>query len=404
VLGRIEIVVLYSKVMRINKIWRIVLAAVLAGVFVWKGSLERAHAADWPIFRGDRALTGVAAGELTDRPTLLWSFKTDGPVKSSPVVADGRVFIGSDDGRIYAIDLKTGEKVWAFHVPVNNEDEPSAIEASPLVVRGMVYIGALDGFLYALDARTGELRWRYETEGEINGAANWTENPAGEGYRVLVGSWDSRLHCVDAATGKSVWVYETENYVNGTPAIADGKAVFGGCDGFLHVLSLRDGKQVASVEVGSYVIGSATFDGRYAYLGHRSNAFVCIDTVGKRMRWQFRQRQFPYAGSGAVVDHRVVFGGRDKRLHCVDRETGKAIWELRTHGQIDSSPVVCDGKVVVGSGDGRLYLAALVDGKQLWTYEIGQPITGSPAVSDGVIVIGSHDGFVYAFGRGKAQP
>ena len=67
---------------------------------------------------------------------------------------------------------------------------------------------------------------------------------------MLVGSYDFKLHCVDAATGRSNWVYETGNYINGSPAVANGQAVFGGCDGLLHVISLADGKQVKEVEAG----------------------------------------------------------------------------------------------------------------------------------------------------------
>src|SRR5690349_4285788 len=66
----------------------------------------------WPMFRGGPALLGVAAVKLPGDIALLWSFKTQGPVKSSAAIVDGRVFIGSDDGHLYALDLKTGAKVW----------------------------------------------------------------------------------------------------------------------------------------------------------------------------------------------------------------------------------------------------------------------------------------------------
>ena len=99
-----------------------------------------------------------------------------------------------------------------------------------------------------------------------------------------------------------------------------------------------------------------------------------------------------------VPEDRVLFGGRDKKLHCVNRADGKPIWSFATRGKVDSSPVVCGDKVVFGSDDGRLYLVSLADGKELWSHEIGQAIESSPAVADGKIVIGCDDGTVYCFG------
>ena len=68
----------------------------------------------WPMFRGRASLLGVAPGALPDAPALLWSFKTAGPVKSSPAVVNGLVYFGSGDSNVFALNLKTGDKVWTF--------------------------------------------------------------------------------------------------------------------------------------------------------------------------------------------------------------------------------------------------------------------------------------------------
>ena len=241
------------------------------------------------------------------------------------------------------------------------------------------------------------------------------------------------MHCVDAQTGKSNWVYETGNYINGSPAVADGRTVFGGCDGLLHVISVGDGKQIKEIEAGAYVAASVALAGNRAYFGHYENEFLCID-LGKSdgpagsapqvpdkkntdekngarpsensetnspVLWHYKNRDFPYMSSAAVTTDRVVVGGRDKLLHCINRANGQKIWTFATQGKVDSSPVVAGDKVVVGSDDGRVYLVSLKDGQELWSYEIGQPIDASPAVADGKIIIGSDDGNVYCFGEKK---
>ena len=94
----------------------------------------------------------------------------------------------------------------------------------------------------------------------------------------------------------------------------------------------------------------------------------------------------------------MVFGSRDKWVHCLKRKDGQEVWKFETLGEVDSSPVICSDKVVVGSTDGRLYLLRLADGKKLWSYQIGEPIVSSAAVAGGVVVVGCDDGYVYTFG------
>jgi outer membrane protein assembly factor BamB len=404
----------------------------------------------WPIFRGDQALGGVAAVRLPEHPVLLWKYQTGGPVKSPAVVVHGRVFVGSDDGCVYALSLASGDKLWSF-------ETQNSIQAAPLYVDGVVYVGSHDGNLYALDSGTGKLKWKYQTGDMIMGSANWTvaAGSAGAGSAntppgladsprgvasvntpgvesakprdslsrggpatwILVGSCDNKLHCVDAATGQAVWTFATGGYINGSPAVAGGVAVFGGCDERLHAVGVARGDKVAEVPVGGAVAGSVALrDGR-AYLGHLNNEFRCVEVAGGATIWTFHDLDYPYYSSPAVAGDVVLFGGRDMKVHCVERATGRTKWTMTTHGEVDSSPVIAGDKVVFGSGDGRLYIVSLADGRELWSYEIGDAVVADVAVAgpetppppppeasgetqapQGVMVIGACDGRVYAFG------
>ncbi len=214
----------------------------------------------WPIFRGGRNLLGVAEGQLPDALELVWKFKTGAAVMSSPVIDGGIVYVGSDDGSVYAIDAKSGDKIWAYET----ED---GIEAPPTVVEGTVYVGSYDTFFYALDAKTGSFRWKHETDAEIVGAANWTKSPDGKETWILVGSHDFNLYCLNSADGKVVWTYESDNFINGSPALDEGTTVFGGCDALIHVVSLADVTRVGEVDPGSYIAASASILAQRVYVG-----------------------------------------------------------------------------------------------------------------------------------------
>ena len=344
----------------------------------------------WPMFRGQRGLLGIASGTLPDSLTVVWKFKTNNSVKSSPAIVDDLVFVGSSDDNVYAINLQSGKQAWAYKTT-------DAVEASPCVVEGSVYIGSQDGFLYALDANDGLFKWKYQTEGQILGAANWTRSPDGRLW-ILVGSYDNKLHCVDSTDGKAVWTFETGNYINGSPAVSDQKTVFGGCDAMIHVVSLIDGSKVTEIDSGSYIAASAAFVDPEVYVGNYDNIFLRADIDTGKVVWKYTQSDAPFFSSPAVGENVVVFGGRDERVHCVNRNDGTSVWTFQTRGEVDSSPVICGDKVVVGSEDGRLYMIRLSNGSAVWSYETGQPITSSPAVARGMVVVGCDDGYVYAFG------
>ncbi len=364
--------------------------AVLSLMLLAASALDAATP-DWPMFRGNPSLTGVSTAKLPAAPALKWNFKSGGPIISSPAIVGDRVFFGSGDSNIYCLRLDDGHREWAFTAG-------GAFEASPLVLDGRLYLGDLNTNFYCLDAGSGKVLWKYGFDDKVKSSANWYPAPDGKGRRVLVGSYDFKLYSFDAVTGRTNWVYETGNYINGSPAVTDGQTAFGGCDALVHVLALADGRQVREIEAGAPIIGSAALiDGR-AYVGHYENEFLCLDLREGKVLWRYRDRAFPYATSPAVTADRVLFGGRDKRLHCVKRDTGDAVWVFATRGKVESSPVVVGDKVVFGSDDGRLYLLNLADGKELWKYELGQPVQSSPAVVEGRVLIGCDDGHLYCFG------
>lgn len=365
----------------------VVLILSLAGTSA-RGAEAELDGSEWPMFRGAPSLRGSTRAKVPEKPKLAWTFKTGGPVKSSPAVVKDKVFVGSDDSTFYALDLKSGAKVWSFKAS-------GSIESSPLVLNDRVIFGSSDAWVYALDARDGKLAWKYETGDKVLSGPNW--HRAGERTSIIVGSYDYKLHSIDLSTGKSNWVYETGNYINGSPAIFEGQTVFGGCDAILHVIGLGNGAKIKEVEAGAYIAGSVALADGHAYFGHYENAFLDVNLNEGKVAWTYKDRAFPYFSSPAVAGDRVVFGGRDKRLHCVKRKTGEAVWTFATRGKVDSSPVIAGTRVVVGSDDGRLYVVNLEDGKEVWNYEIGQPVGSSPAVVRGRIVVGADDGSVYCF-------
>jgi len=344
---------------------------------------------DWPQFHGDQAQSGFVTGNLPEQLSLAWRFKAGDEVKSSPAIVQGRVYIGSSDKHIYALDVKTGKQIWSTVLD-------DAVEASPTLVDNVLYIGTLAGTLYALDAGSGTQRWTFSTGGKLVGGVNWFKNSE-DRLLILMGSYDSFMYCIDAQTGKPVWTYGTGSYINGSPAVGAGYCTFGGCDARIHIISIADGAKQGEIDTGAYITGSAALMGNNIYAANYNGELLKASLNSDEVLWRYSVDNGSFMSSPAVSEKAVVIGGEDMRVHCVDSLTGKALWTYKTLGKVGSSPVIVGDRMLTGSDDGRLYLLSMADGKLLWSYEIGRSITSSPAVADGMVLVGCDDGMVYCF-------
>jgi len=155
----------------------------------------------WLVFRGNPSETGVLpADALSDNLEVLWRFSAKDAIDGAAAIADGVVFIGSEDEHLYAVDLATGAKKWEYKC--------GPIKAAPAYRDGAVYVGDSNGLFHCVDAKTGKKRWTFPTGAEITSGANFA------GDAVLFGSYDETLYCVDN-NGKEVWKFKTQGPVNG---------------------------------------------------------------------------------------------------------------------------------------------------------------------------------------------
>lgn len=149
----------------------------------------------------------------------------EGGVVSSPALAAKMLYIGSLDRRVYAVNLDGFYRQWRFRAG-------DSIQSSPAIGEdGTIYIGADDGNLYAL-APDGKEKWRFQTNDRI------VSSPAiGPDGTIYVGSLDGRLYAVKP-DGKEKWRFQTEGPIYSSPAVAaDGVIYIGSDDGNLYAIN-----------------------------------------------------------------------------------------------------------------------------------------------------------------------
>jgi outer membrane protein assembly factor BamB len=246
-----------------------------------------------------------------------------------------------------------------------------------------------------VNAADGKGLWTFQTGAEVR------SSPVIVGDRLLLGSYDTNLYCLSKRSGKLLWKFATDNYVHGTPLVSGGVVYVAGCDEVFRGIRLTDGQELFQFPAGGNTGASPALLGKWAYFGTFNNEVVGADLSGRRVAWRYRdpERQFPFYSSPAAAGDRIVIGGRDKLVHCVNARTGTAIWTFATRARVDSSPAIAGDRVYVGSSDGRFYGLDLASGKKLWEFEAGSPLSASPAIAAGRVVIGSQDGRLYCFGQ-----
>jgi eukaryotic-like serine/threonine-protein kinase len=176
----------------------------------------------------DGSLYAVNAGTHEQK----WKFATQGIIRSRPAVADGLVYIASDDGFLYAVKIKNGQEAWRADIgnaldattrgDLGTSTAPTGwdyVQSSPVVADGLVYVGSLDGNVYAIDAKTGQVAWTYRTGNKVRGTAV-VDNGV-----VYIGSWDENFYALDAKTGQLNWEYPIGGEVQSTALVTGGLVI-----------------------------------------------------------------------------------------------------------------------------------------------------------------------------------
>ena len=364
------------------------LPTILLVLFPFSFFLFPSSSDNWPQFRGNPQLTGVSLSTLPETLKVLWTYEAGDAIESSAAIADGVVYLASQKGELVALNLQDGAVRWKYSTG------EGVGESSPCVGNGVVYVGDLSGTFHAVSLTDGKAIWTFKTHGEIK------SSPVLVGDRVLVGSYDEHLYCFSARNGNLIWKFRINGPVHCTAGVMDGIAYISGCDETFRAIRIADGKEVFNVSSEAYTGASPVLMDQAAYFGTFNNEVLGIDLRARRISWHYQdsKRQFPFYSSAALVGGKLIVGGRDKLVHCLNAKTGKGIWTFPTRARVESSPAVAGSRAYVGSNDGHFYVFDILMGTKVWEFEAGAPLSASPAIASGRVVIGSQDGRLYCFG------
>lgn len=372
----------------------------------------------------------------SDDESLLWKFKTDGRIYSSPAIDGDLIYFGSGDNYLYALIKGTGEKQWAF-------ETAGAVHSSATVKDNLLYFGSADGKLYALEKTTGEMIWQFSSAGEKTYGLwdYYLSSPIVENDTVFWGSGDGHLYAIHASSGELRWKFDTGDIVHASPVLDEQKVYFGGFDGHMYALNKEDGRLVWKFKT----VGAAYFpkgeiqkaaliDDGVIYFGSRDYNIYALDANTGRGKWNLKQPQGWIIATPVEYMGNIFFGTSDAHIfYSMDKNSGTVNWTIPLNMRVYGSAIIEKDTVYFGTFDGKVLGVDHLTGELKWQFqtassrrnyhtvydatgnfkegfvlygedwetpekmihELGS-ILSSPAIENGVIYFGSSDGTFYA--------
>lgn len=339
-------------------------------------------------------------GMLTAPTRGIISIGSITPVR--PLVHGNRLFVGSEDGNLSAINRWTGKEAWSVRLT-------EAVGSNIRHDRGSLYVTTADGVLYALDAKTGKERWRHHaTEGYV-----FETEPIIHSNLLYIGDSNGVLHAVNIKSGKQSWAIsqapvkvnqlDRSNRPNwfGHILFYNGKIVVGGVDGTIYSIvpstgrvewKYAAGSTLSAVEANSGLIVGVTKDGKI--IGISTNGIERWSASGDK--WVpyllYMKREHPLTFIGQRLPPfliqdwfarrylSVLFVTSDGDIISRDIRTGKTFYTSSLGDRITAFPTIWSQFLFLAADKKIIKFDAKI-GKITWEYVTKETVSSRPVIA-----------------------
>ncbi|MFT7679574.1 MAG: outer membrane protein assembly factor BamB [Planctomycetota bacterium] len=379
----------------------------------------------WPDYRGPGKDGQVAGVELAltwnEEHNVAWKVPVQGRGWSSPVVAEGRVWLTSADAdgtrlSVLAYDLASGEPLVErvlFEVaapePVNKLN--SYASPSPVVGPGRVYVHFGTYGTACLEAATGKTLWKRE---DLH--CDHMEGPGSSPFlmeeRLILtmdGGDTQSLLALDLVSGKTLWsTTRSAALADLTPDFrkAYHTPIVIEVEGEQQLLSSgaqatygydpADGKELWRVRFAGFSMASRTSvykDRIIVNTGFMRPELWCVrlggtgDVSASHVLWR-NTRGAPTMASNVIVEGRLFQVSDRGMASCIDLETGKTLWQERLGADHCASPIHCEGRIYFFDRDGgTTVIKAGAEFEVLAESRLDAGFMASPAVAGNALIL-----------------
>ena len=286
---------------------------------------------------------------------------------SGGTVADGVLYVGSNEGRLVAINLADESR-----------------QQSELL-KGVTQSG-LFGCSAGLGCGTGTSRV------PIYGT------PVVSGDLVYIAGYNGKIYAYKTENlNVQRWVYPREGNLNpfvGGIAIAQDKLFIGCADGVVLALDAQTGDKLAEYKAGDKIWGTPAADGDTLYIGSFDKNLYALNIADLSLKWK-HTTEGSIIATPLVRDGIVYFGSFDRSLYAVNAADGSLKWKFTGQNWFWAQPVVVDDTVYAGCMDGFVYALKADTGAKITDFDLGSPLASQPVVVDNYVVFASSKGIIF---------
>lgn len=303
--------------------------------------------------------------------------------------------VGSCNGRIRALDKKTGKVKWEYDI--TKDGEQRQFHGDPLITDELVIIGTDGniGHVYAFERSTGVVRWKYRVK--ERGVASDIVRLGDSVYAVTLGD---ELLSLDLKTGNTNWTFNggysgQDCLTCSSPAVAKDRVYFGGLDGFAYALNAQSGKLVWKRDLGAKVTTSAAIHGTDLYLGTAKRHLYRLNADSGEVLGDTETKVAPNGRLLLVDDSLLAFLG-DDLFASFDLDLKKIRWSSEASKQWTSARPYLWHEVVLAGNRRELVAFRASDGTRQWSHEFPETIRGI-GISPDVLYVGTLTGPIFAY-------
>lgn len=206
-----------------------------------------------------------------------WEVLSGAYTHASPTYVERHdlVYCGGNDGRLRAIQAKTGEVSWQFEtIGGATYDGQSGFSRGDIKLKPVydeetdsIAFGATDGWMYVLDATTGSLKFKAHTEyPDTSVRAGIYSQPLWTDASILFTGTDKTVYCHDKRTGEKKWSYQTAGRIFASPVNVAGSIFVGSNDGRLYEFSETDGQVLSQTQFTERITNPVVYDHEFHQL------------------------------------------------------------------------------------------------------------------------------------------
>jgi len=332
---------------------------------------------------------------------------------SSPIIADGKVFVVDSSTVVSAYDANNGGRFWKVDLTPDDEDD-GHISGGVAYEKGRVYVSTGFAQVIALDANNGAEIWRQKVSGPARAA------PTVRNGRVFIVTVDNRLFAINAETGKALWTHtgisETASLLgSASPAVSGDVVVVPYTSGELVALKASSGrllwqdtlitiKRTDVISNLAHIRGLPVIDrGRVIAISH-GGIMAALDLRTGRRIWQ---KEIGGLQNPWVAGDYIYIITNDAEITAVSRNDGRIHWvralpryeDIRNQEDpiIWTGPILASDRLIVAGSHGQAMAVSPYTGRILGTVEMPDGVSVPPVSAGGTVYFLANDAELVAY-------